>query len=571
MRVLVLSSLLLAGAALFDQPAWAAEKRPVVCVAAFDNQTSEPAYDVLRKGLAEMVLTDLVASNQVDVVERERLDAVVAEQRLQRKGGFDTATVVRLGKLVGASHAVVGSFQLEGTTLRLEVRVVEVVGGKVTAAAKVTGPRDSLFSLQEQLVARLLTDLSLKTGKVTVTSVGTADTLLDYSKALDAYDRGDFTQAASQISEVLQRAPQFELGQDFRLSVMKRLAAAGDARASGRTQQRLALQHRAVGVLGSARRALVSMGDLEASRHLTYRVIHAQCLGLALDELLTPGEVRNIPLGAEAQVDALVTAQRDDLVALGQELAAWKGSWKWFPEQPDVATLTALELKPPGDLLLLNSPGITQRYEGELVLLGRVTLSAAPFLVRPSPAERTPALVEVGAQLLIDAAALEARAPAAHGPMELTVACLDARAQGLAQVGRTQAAVTAWQDLLERYPQSTSFKRVEAQVKAVIAPGAEQLSQAEEDRALAKAAPSCDRERLARVAAPVLARKDRQAGLWGVWPVLDGLARQCGEALSPWLDEQRVGFAAAHHDCERARATRLSPERLRELAPSCVK
>jgi hypothetical protein len=69
----------------------------------------------------------------------------------------------------------------------------------------------------------------------------------------------------------------------------------------------------------------------------------------------------------------------------------------------------------------------------------------------------------------------------------------------------------------------------------------------------------------------VLARKDRQAGLWGVWPVLDGLARQCGEALSPWLDEQRVTFAAAHHDCERVRVSTLAPARLRELAPSCVK
>lgn len=549
--------------------AWSAPRRPVVCIAAFDNQTGDPSNEVLRKGLADMVLTDLVASNQVDAVERERLEAVVAEQHLQHQRGFDPATVVRVGKLVGASHAVVGSFQLEGATLRVEVRVVEVSTGTVTAAAKVTGPRDALFSLQEELVTRLLSDLRLKVGKVAIKSVGTTDTLLDYSRALDAYDHGDLGAASSQIAELLQRVPQFELGQDFRLAVLKRLASAGAVRSSQRAQQRAALQAKAEQVLRAARQPLVSMGDLEAARQFTYRVIHAQCVALALDEMLTPGEIRNVPLGKDTEVNALVAAYRADLVALGQALVAWKAPWKWFPEPADGAMLAALGLKPPPDSLLQNSPGVTLREEGELVLLGRVNLTSPPLVFRPCPAEMNPALVDVGAALLLDAAAKQALAPASQRPVELTVRALDSRASGLAQCGRLQAALGAWQDLLERFPHSESFPRIQAKVRAFVQPGADQLAQAEEDRALVKA--GCDLDRLARAAPAVLHRKEREAGLWGVWPVLDGLERQCGEPLTAWLNEQRARFGAAHQDCERVRALGLLAAQLSEWAPSCAR
>ena len=119
--------LTLALVALAAAPVTAPAKRPVVTVLYFDNLTGLPGYDVLQKGLADMMVTDLVASEAVDVVERERFQAVVAELKLQRSRYFDPATAQQLGKAVGASHAVTGTIMAVEPAVRLSVRVWLVV------------------------------------------------------------------------------------------------------------------------------------------------------------------------------------------------------------------------------------------------------------------------------------------------------------------------------------------------------------------------------------------------------------------------------------------------------------
>ena len=50
----------------------AAPEKPVLMVIYFDNLTGKPEQDVLKKGLADMIITDLVAYDGVTVVERDK-------------------------------------------------------------------------------------------------------------------------------------------------------------------------------------------------------------------------------------------------------------------------------------------------------------------------------------------------------------------------------------------------------------------------------------------------------------------------------------------------------------------
>src|SRR5690349_11164353 len=90
-----------------------------VAVLYFDNNTALREYDVLQKGMADMLITDLMASDQLRLVEREKLDQVIGEIKLQRSKFFDAATAVKLGKIVGAGYAVTGAF----TGFEPEVRI----------------------------------------------------------------------------------------------------------------------------------------------------------------------------------------------------------------------------------------------------------------------------------------------------------------------------------------------------------------------------------------------------------------------------------------------------------------
>src|SRR5688572_17026807 len=105
LRALVVAAALLAGA-----PAAVAADKMVVVVLYFDNNTNDRGYDVLQKGLADMLVTDLSQVNELQVLEREKLQALIDELKLQRQRFFDPKTAQRLGQGIGARYAVTGAF-----------------------------------------------------------------------------------------------------------------------------------------------------------------------------------------------------------------------------------------------------------------------------------------------------------------------------------------------------------------------------------------------------------------------------------------------------------------------------
>jgi hypothetical protein len=87
---------------------------------------------------------------------------VMNEQALQLTGAIDEATVVTVGKLLGASILVVGAFQKQEQTVRLTARFVDVQTGGILQTAKATGQLKDIFDLQDQIVQTLLTNLNIE-------------------------------------------------------------------------------------------------------------------------------------------------------------------------------------------------------------------------------------------------------------------------------------------------------------------------------------------------------------------------------------------------------------------------
>ncbi len=112
--------------------------KPVVSVLYFENSTGDASLDVLRKGLADMIITDLVAWDGVTVVERLKLEAVLGELKLQQSKAIDKATAVKVGKIIGAQYAITGSLFLNKDQLRVDATVTKVEQASTVASASVT-------------------------------------------------------------------------------------------------------------------------------------------------------------------------------------------------------------------------------------------------------------------------------------------------------------------------------------------------------------------------------------------------------------------------------------------------
>jgi len=114
-RVLLVIGLLLGGVSLLPAQASPPAKRRIA-VLDFDYATvHQYVYDAfgsdvdIGKGIADMLVTDLVKNGTYSVIERKQLDKVLQEQNFQQSGRADPSSAVQLAKILGVDAIIIGS------------------------------------------------------------------------------------------------------------------------------------------------------------------------------------------------------------------------------------------------------------------------------------------------------------------------------------------------------------------------------------------------------------------------------------------------------------------------------
>jgi curli biogenesis system outer membrane secretion channel CsgG len=98
----------------------------------------EPNPADLGELLSAQVIDTLGESGGFNVVERQRLLLVLEELNIGSSDIADASTRLRVGKIVGAKFMVFGSYFVMDSTMRLDLRMVEVETGKILKAAERT-------------------------------------------------------------------------------------------------------------------------------------------------------------------------------------------------------------------------------------------------------------------------------------------------------------------------------------------------------------------------------------------------------------------------------------------------
>lgn len=63
----------------------------------------------IGKGIADMLVTQMVRNGTYSVVERKQLDRILREQNFQQSGRADASTAAQLGRLLGVDAIIIGS------------------------------------------------------------------------------------------------------------------------------------------------------------------------------------------------------------------------------------------------------------------------------------------------------------------------------------------------------------------------------------------------------------------------------------------------------------------------------
>lgn len=544
--------------------ALAAVQRPAVTVLYFENSTGKPEYEVLRKGLADMMVTDLVAWDGVTVLEREKLEAVLGELKLQQSKAFDARTAVKVGKLMGAKYLLTGSMLLPGGQLQIECKLISAEDARVVAAARVQGDPDKIFELEQELIGKLTPAIDAKLadpGQRRKAKVPDLSALLAYSKALELGDQGKLDEANAAFAALVSARPSFLLARDKKDEMLKRLSESGARRTEVLGGAALELAKRVDAALATPPR-LEAAGAEAAKNLLVMRAYEGFFLLGALRQHLSGHDnaMKIVLQGHEAQALAGLRQFVENQRTLAQDYETYV---RVYGSGIRAAVTVPLDraFGEPGDQLHVGPD--FERPLADLILRGWVSAPAkVAFLMGPTLGDLDPKEQQWAMDVLErrwTAAAAEAKsgnpATAAGGLRKAAQAAGDL-AEVLKRQDRLDDAVAKLQRFLDAFPDSAQFKDVEQKIRSLLDPEHDgELSKVED---WSRALKDCNGMDI-RKGIDHLSRRISRKGLGAIPAAIAELDKACKG--KPKVDDalaQAYGtaarLAAQHDDCDTFRA-----------------
>jgi len=461
--------------------------KPGVVVLYFNNNTNDASYDVLQKGLADMMVTDLSASDRIQVVERDRLDEILDELKLQKSDYFDPKTAVKIGKGIGAKYAVAGSIAAIEPKIRLDIRLIEVETGKILMADKVMGLKDEFFELESQLASKFLTalDLKLKRGKARTSGARTLESVMAYSKGVDSADKGNFEAASKHLAKVVAKAPEFKLAQKKYAEVVKRMHMARLKRNKLLASGEQVLLKNSLEHLGKKKLPEMEEND-EIRSYMGYRVMLGQyyqwtlgkTIGLDKKQMQSSGITRiEKALRIEARkwmktyyenTLTLVDEQRSIETHKDERLHGLDGG-NYEVSDEDEKRAKDLGIKNPGKWTFAQSYSMV-RSLAVFVFTGKAGFwTPFSYQVSPTLAQLDESIVEPTLKLLEESLEwAETTNPHEDIRQREVIRTLDAHAAILMRLGRKMEAVARWQLILDRYPTYEDYAEIEKKIQGAL-------------------------------------------------------------------------------------------------------
>lgn len=190
-------------------------------------------YASLSKGFPSMMVNYLNGAVDLKVIERERIQWLLDELKLQRKADVvDQSTAVRTGKLLGATTVLFGNYIIHEDQMRLSARLVKVETGEILLSEDVMGEPDEFFSLVQELSKSVTRSINVSLEETDIQqSGGTSllDAQLAYSRGLGELEDGNYRAAKKHFEEALEHDPNYSLAQDRLESIQPMLASSGSA------------------------------------------------------------------------------------------------------------------------------------------------------------------------------------------------------------------------------------------------------------------------------------------------------------------------------------------------------
>ncbi len=193
--------------------------KPSLAVLRFENLSGDPSLDWLQTGLADMLITDLSQSTDLDVLSTDRLYQVLRDMKRLDERIESLEVVQDLAERGGVKTVLEGSFLKAGESIRINVRIQEAATGRILTSEKVEGIGEaSLFDMVDDLSRRVRLKLD------TVPSIGdeldrdlkdvttsSVEAYREYAEGINLQERTSYRDALPHFEEAVKLDPGFAM------------------------------------------------------------------------------------------------------------------------------------------------------------------------------------------------------------------------------------------------------------------------------------------------------------------------------------------------------------------------
>ena len=177
-------------AALFVWHPWArkggappaASGKPSLAVVYFENDTGDAKLDHWRKGISDLLITDLTQSRYLKVLGGDRLSTILGNMGQLEAKSFSSELLKEVAVQGGVDRIARGSYSKAGDLLRIDMTLQDARSGEPIATHRVEGKgEESIFSMVDELTRwtkaslnlsaeQLAGDINTKVGQLTTSS-----------------------------------------------------------------------------------------------------------------------------------------------------------------------------------------------------------------------------------------------------------------------------------------------------------------------------------------------------------------------------------------------------------------
>jgi TolB-like protein len=170
-------------------------------------------YDPLEKGFSDLMIHQLNGATDLKVVERERIDWILNEIKLENDPNlFDAESAVRIGKQLGVHSILLGSFIKFKNDLWLGARLVKVETSEVLLTEEVKGKAENFFDLSEQLASKIAKEIKVDLAPEKAVSgreTHSLEAMMAYSEGLALLEKNDYKGAYVKFQEAFKIDPDY--------------------------------------------------------------------------------------------------------------------------------------------------------------------------------------------------------------------------------------------------------------------------------------------------------------------------------------------------------------------------